>query len=229
MRCGTPSNVAGRRRWHRRRSPQREPRRSPRRRSRGCAGPGFVARRGAHRPRRTRRGAPAPGIGPNAARDDRCVLRPPAARRSGASRRHTLERVMPVEVVGLEVEEDGDARTQRLDVFELERRELAHDPRLRRGRADEGRERTADVAGDLDGRPAERKTAPSSSVVVVLPFVPVTPRIGFGRSRAPSSISLHTGTERARALSTSSVSPGTPGLFTTRSIPCSSVSSSLPR
>ena len=96
-------------------------------------------------------------------------------------------------------------------------------------------EPTRDVSGrptlpaTSTGVPADRKTAPSSSVVVVLPFVPVTPRIGFGRSRAPSSISLHTGTERARALATSSVSPGTPGLFTTRSIPCSSVSSSRPR
>ena len=41
--------------------------------------------------------------------------------------------------------------------------------------------------------------APSSSVVVVFPFVPVTPRIGFGSSRAASSISLQTGIPRSRA------------------------------
>ena len=41
-----------------------------------------------------------------------------------------LERAVPVEMVGLEVEEDGDARTQRLDVLELERGELADDPRV---------------------------------------------------------------------------------------------------
>ena len=39
---------------------------------------------------------------------------------------------------------------------------------------------------------------PSSSVVVVFPFVPVTPRIGFGNSRDASSISLQTGTRFAR-------------------------------
>ncbi len=32
-------------------------------------------------------------------------------------------------------------------------------------------------------RPAARNIAPSHSVVVVFPFVPVTPRIGFGSSR----------------------------------------------
>ena len=41
--------------------------------------------------------------------------------------------------------------------------------------------------------------APSSSVVVVLPFVPVTPTIGFGSSRDASSISLQTGIPRSRA------------------------------
>ena len=43
---------------------------------------------------------------------------------------------------------------------------------------------------------------PSSSLVVVLPFVPVTPRIGFGRSREPSSTSLQTGIPRSRAATT---------------------------
>ena len=50
------------------------------------------------------------------------------------------------------------------------------------------------------GRPAARKIAPSSSVVVVLPFVPVTPRSGVRRAGAkPSSTSLQTGIPRARA------------------------------
>ena len=51
---------------------------------------------------------------------------------------------VPVEMVGLEIEEDGDAEAQLVDVLELERRELAHDPvRLR-----DGAERIADVARD---------------------------------------------------------------------------------
>ena len=46
--------------------------------------------------------------------------------------------------------------------------------------------------------------------------------------RAELDLAPHGDAARARAA-TSSVSPGTPGLFTTRSIPCSSVSSSRPR
>ena len=51
-------------------------------------------------------------------------------------------------------------------------------------------------------RPCSRSIAPISSVVVVLPFVPVTPTIGFGSIRAASSTSLHTGTPAARAAAT---------------------------
>ena len=58
---------------------------------------------------------------------------------------------MAIEVVGLEVQEDGDVAGERVDVLELEARELAHDPRVRRrGEGDVG-ERAADVAGNLDG------------------------------------------------------------------------------
>src|SRR5581483_9909668 len=78
-------------------------------------------------------------------------------------------------------------------------------------------------------RPAARKIAPRSSVVVVLPFVPVTPTTGLpGSRRYPSSTSLHTGTPRARAAAASGDSAGTPGLFTTSSTPSSSASSSDP-
>ena len=42
-----------------------------------------------------------------------------------------LERPMPVEMVGLEVEQDCDVARERHDVLELEARELAHDPRPR--------------------------------------------------------------------------------------------------
>ncbi len=63
--------------------------------------------------------------------------------------------------------------------------------------------------------PPARSIAPSRCVVVVLPFVPVTPAIGLsGSIRAASSTSLQTGTPAARAAATWAASPGTPGLFT---------------
>ncbi len=75
-------------------------------------------------------------------------------------------------------------------------------------------------------RPAASNIAPSSRTVVVFPFVPVTPRIGFpGSSRQPSSSSLQTGISRARAAAMGGASPGTPGLFTTTSTSCSRSSS----
>ena len=52
------------------------------------------------------------------------------------------------------------------------------------------------------GSPPARSIAPISSVVVVLPLVPVTPTNGLGSIRWASSTSLHTGTPaaaRARA------------------------------
>ncbi len=79
------------------------------------------------------------------------------------------------------------------------------------------------------GTPAAANMAPSSAVVVVLPFVPVTPRIGFGSSRAPSSISEITSMPRARAAATGGASPGTPGLLTTSPTPSSSASCHGPR
>ena len=49
------------------------------------------------------------------------------------------------------------------------------------------------------GRSASRQIAPSSSVVVVLPFVPVTATKRFGSSRQASSSSPSTGSPRSRA------------------------------
>src|SRR5581483_7672307 len=53
---------------------------------------------------------------------------------------------VPVEVVRLEVEQHGDVAGEGLDVLELERRELAHDP----GAGADGAERGADVPGHRD-------------------------------------------------------------------------------
>ena len=66
-----------------------------------------------------------------------------------------LERAVAVEVIGLEVEQHGDVARERLDVFELERRELADDP----VRSADRRKRRADVPGDRDverRRPEDR-------------------------------------------------------------------------
>ena len=62
-----------------------------------------------------------------------------------------VEGAVPVEMVGLEVEEEGDVTRERVDVLELEARELAHDPRAVRRRERGVGERPADVAGNLDG------------------------------------------------------------------------------
>src|SRR5262249_58028833 len=66
-----------------------------------------------------------------------------------------LERAVAVEVVGLEVEEHRDVTYERLDILELERRELANDP----VHAADGGERRADVPGNGDvatRRPEDR-------------------------------------------------------------------------
>ena len=77
------------------------------------------------------------------------------------------------------------------------------------------------------GSPASRQIAPSSSVVVVFPFVPVTATNRFGRSRQASSSSPSTGTPRSRAATIPGASFGTPGLFTTTAAPSSSSTPSV--
>src|SRR5207248_4393929 len=61
-----------------------------------------------------------------------------------------LERPVPVEVIRFEVEENGDVAGELVDVLELEARQLTHDPRRGRKHAVERRQRTPDVAGNLD-------------------------------------------------------------------------------
>src|SRR4051794_13431369 len=70
---------------------------------------------------------------------------------------------------------------------------------------------------------------PSSSTVVVLPFVPVTATNSLGSSRQPSSTSPSTGTPRARAAATTAASRGTPGDFTTARACGRYASPSVPR
>ena len=59
-----------------------------------------------------------------------------------------VDRAVPVEMVGLEVEQHGDPRTELVDVLELEAGDLADDDLARLDPAVELRQRAADVAGD---------------------------------------------------------------------------------
>ena len=76
------------------------------------------------------------------------------------------------------------------------------------------------------GRSAARQIAPSSSVVVVLPLVPVTATKGLGSRRQASSSSPSTGSPRSRAAAIAGASAGTPGLLTTSAARSSSSSPS---
>ena len=77
-------------------------------------------------------------------------------------------------------------------------------------------------------QPAVSSIAPRSALVVVLPFVPVTPISGLDSSRDPSSISETIGMPRALAAATGGASEGTPGLFTTVPTPSRNESSQSP-
>ncbi len=186
MRCATPGKVAAPRRSPRRRGRPSGPPRSRRRRSRGCARPGSSARPAARRQRRTRRSrAAGDRAGSRAGRRRVAGL---LRANSGASRRRTRRRCRGGRGGRARGWNTRDRAGAAWDVLELEVRELADDqvPVDRRRRADE---RPADVARDLAGAPAAANIAPSSSLVVVLPFVPVTPTNGLVSSREPSSIS----------------------------------------
>ena len=70
-----------------------------------------------------------------------------------------LEGPVPVEVIGLEVEQHRDIARELVHVLELEARELADDGRARLDLLGDVGERAADVAGDLDaaaGRAQDR-------------------------------------------------------------------------
>ena len=78
------------------------------------------------------------------------------------------------------------------------------------------------------GTPPARSMAPHSSVVVVLPLVPVMPTIGFCNIRDASSTSLHTGTPSARAETTVGSESGTPGDLTNALTPTIDTASPRP-
>ena len=73
--------------------------------------------------------------------------------------------------------------------------------------------------------PAAANSAPTSAVVVVLPFVPVTATIGALHRRYATSTSLNTGIAGACTRRTSGLLSGMPG-ESTATVTCSSASSS---
>ena len=91
------------------------------------------------------------------------------------------------------------------------------------------RQRRADVAGHGGGTPPRANIAPGSAVVVVLPFVPVTPTIGFLPSsrRRPARPRSRSGV-RAAAAPRAGSPMGHPGSSTSTSTPVRIASSSLP-
>ena len=66
-------------------------------------------------------------------------------------------------------------------------------------------------------KPEASSISPISEVVVVLPFEPVMPRMGWARNQLANSTSGITRMRRSRALTSSGMSQGTPGLATTKS------------
>ncbi len=177
----------------------------------------------------TRRGA-RPGDRAESVGQDRGVVLGLLLEDAELRVRVPLEGAVAIEMIGLEVEQDRDARTQRLDILELERGELAHDPRVGRDGTHQGRERPPDIPGDLD-RTAIRSEHLSEELRrrrLPVGSGDAENRV-FEEACAPSSTSLQTGSRLERARATSNVSPGTPGLLTIRSTPFSNVSSSGPR
>ena len=191
----------------RRRCRPRARRPSRPRRSRGCARRGSAARPAAgRRPENSIPSRPEP------ARHDLRARALEDAQLRGAV---GLERAVPVEVVGLEVEQHRDVAGER------RRRPRAGTTRARRRPS---RRRAPTSAACRRSRrprrrgPAARKIAPSSSVVVVLPFVPVTPtKLRARRQQPVAELDLRPHRDRrARARPRRAArSPGTPGDFTT--------------
>ena len=165
------------------RAPAQPP--SPQPRSRGCARPGCSGSAGSGSSACELDAASEPRHG-RRTRAARRRRRPRSgSRRSAASRRGSASNVpWRSRWSGSRLSEHGDRGSGAVDVLELEARELADDelslPRLRH---------PARSAPARRSRPSGApRIAPSSSVVVVLPFVPVTPTIGAEqpRSRARS-------------------------------------------
>ena len=84
------------------------------------------------------------------------------------------EGVMPVEMVGRDVQHDRDLGMKGLDRLQLKAADLQHDPGFVGGALDKSDGRRSDVAANQRlSRPPAAMISPASVVVVVLPFEPV--------------------------------------------------------
>jgi len=116
-------------------------------RGRGGGGVLAVVRAGDERLRRQRvAGGELDSLEAEAARHD---LRPGPLEDAQFRVAVGLEGAVPVEMVGLEVEQHGDTQAQALDVLELETGELADDPTVGVELTVEVADRPADIAGHL--------------------------------------------------------------------------------
>jgi len=128
-----------------------------------------------------------------------------------------FEGAVSIEVVGRDVEDDGDLRMELLGRFELKAGDFETDQVsavLWLMRAITG---TPMLPPTSVGKPASSRISPTRDVVVVLPLEPVMARDLPWRKRAASSSSPMTGRPKLRACTSSGVSRGTPGLTTIRS------------
>ena len=102
-------------------------------------------------------------------------------------RRVAVEAVVAIEVIGRDVEQDGDARVERLHRLQLEARHLDDAEAARPSAAGVP---TASASGSPRlpptnvGRPVARSISPTSVVVVDLPLVPVMATIVAGDEAA---------------------------------------------
>ena len=119
-----------------------------------------------------------------------------------------LVRPVVVDVVGLEVEQDGDGGAS------VCVSSSCCDESSQTIQASSRSWPTSAVSGGRCSRrpppacPPLRKSSPSKAVVVVFPFVPVTPMSGLRSRRAPTSISLQSARPRSRAAVGRAPSPG---------------------
>ena len=177
-----PGTCAAPRRSRRRRRRPPAPPRSRRRRSRGCARRGSAARPAAGRRRVELDAAPVTGHRAEPARQHGHVLGA-GSRRCAAWRAVGLERAVAVEVVGLDVEQHGDAQRRARRCPRAGSSTARRRPRLSgRARPASSQSGRPTLPATSTLRPAARNIAPSSSVVVVLPLVPVTPTKRVGRA-----------------------------------------------
>ena len=126
-----------------------------------------------------------------------------------------LEGAVAVEVVGREVEQHRRLGRERDGVLELEDEHLADDVAPGSSAPTSEASGVPTLPATATATPASRWIAPSSSIVVVLPFVPVTAMNSLGsRRQASSSSPITVEPALARRARSPARPAGTPGYLT---------------